>query len=173
MSGTLILSGRFDGCRSEKGESQGGNLHGSEVTSAPGVRIGPLAKPTREGIFTGSMNIVQRRIGDITIIDLQGNIMFEDGDQELRSAIASVLEAGGRKVILNMGEVPYLDSAGLSELVRSFVAVNKRGGKMVLIDLTRKVQDLLTISKLLTIFEKFDSETAAIRSLETAAPPPA
>jgi len=119
------------------------------------------------------MNIVQRRIGDITIIDLQGNIMFEDGDQELRSAVASVLEAGGRKVILNMGEVPYLDSAGLSELVRSFVAVNKRGGKMVLIDLTRKVQDLLTISKLLTIFEKFDSEAAAIRSLETAAPPPA
>jgi anti-sigma B factor antagonist len=114
------------------------------------------------------MNIAERRIGDITIIDLQGNIMFEDGDLELRGAVARVLEAGGTKVILNMGEVPYLDSAGLSELVRSFVAVNKRGGKMVLIDLTRKVQDLLTISKLLTIFETFDSEEAAIRSLETA-----
>ncbi len=114
------------------------------------------------------MNIVERRIGDITIIDLQGNIMFEDGDQELRGAIASVLEAGGKKVILNMGEVPYLDSAGLSELVRSFVAINKRGGRVALIDLTRKVHDLLTIAKLLTIFETFDSEANAISSLGAA-----
>ena len=114
------------------------------------------------------MNIGQRRIGDITIIDLQGNIMFEDGDQELRGAIASVLEAGGRRVVLNMGEVPYLDSAGLSELVRSFVAVNKRGGRLVLFDLTRKVHDLLSIAKLLTILETFESEADAIRSLEAA-----
>jgi anti-sigma B factor antagonist len=114
------------------------------------------------------MNIVQRKIGDITLIDLQGNIMFEDGDQELRGAVASALEAGGRKVILNMGEVPYLDSAGLSELVRSFVAVNKRGGRLVLFDLTRKVHDLLSIAKLLTILETFESEADAIRSLESA-----
>lgn len=115
------------------------------------------------------MNIVQRKIGDITILDLQGNIMFEDGDVELRGAVASALEAGGRKVILNMGEVPYLDSAGLSELVRSFVAVNKRGGRLVLFDLTRKVHDLLSIAKLLTILETFESEAEAIASLETAA----
>jgi anti-sigma B factor antagonist len=114
------------------------------------------------------MNIVQRKIGDITLIDLQGNIMFEDGDQELRGAVAWALEAGGRKVILNMGEVPYLDSAGLSELVRSFVAVNKRGGRLVLFDLTRKVHDLLSIAKLLTILETFESEADAIRSLESA-----
>lgn len=115
------------------------------------------------------MNIVQRKIGDITILDLQGNIMFEDGDVELRGAVASALEAGGRKVILNMGEVPYLDSAGLSELVRSFVAVKKRGGRLVLFDLTRKVHDLLSIAKLLTILETFESEAEAIASLETAA----
>ena len=112
------------------------------------------------------MNIGQRRIRDLTILDLQGNIMFEDGDLELRSAIGSVLESGGKKVVLNMGEVPYLDSAGLSELVRSFVAVNKRGGRVVLFDLTRKVHDLLSIAKLLTIFETFDSEAEAIRNLE-------
>ncbi len=117
------------------------------------------------------MTIGQRKISDITILDLQGNIMFEDGDQELRSAVTSVLEGGGRKVILNMGEVPYLDSAGLSELVRSFVAVNRRGGRLVLFDLTRKVHDLLSIAKLLTILETFDSEAAAIASLETAAAP--
>jgi anti-sigma B factor antagonist len=116
------------------------------------------------------MNIAQRLIGDITILDLQGNIMFEDGDLELRGAITSVLQAGGKKVILNMGEVPYLDSAGLSELVRSFVAVNKRGGRVAMIDLTRKVNDLLTIAKLLTVFETFDSEAEAIRSFEAPSP---
>ena len=117
------------------------------------------------------MNIGQRKIGEITILDLQGNIMFEDGDLELRGAVAAVVEAGGKKVVLNMGEVPYLDSAGLSELVRSFVAVNKRGGRLVLFDLTRKVHDLLSIAKLLTIFETFDSEADAIRSLQAPAAP--
>ena len=111
------------------------------------------------------MNIVHRKIGDITILDLQGNIMFEDGDQELRTAVTSVLDDGGKTLIINMGEVPYLDSAGLSELVRSYVAVNKRGGRVALIDLTRKVHDLLTIAKLLTIFETFESEADAIRIL--------
>ena len=110
------------------------------------------------------MNISERRVGEVTIIDLQGNIMYEDGDVELRGAIARVLDSGSKKVVLNMGEVPYLDSAGLSELVRSFVAVNKRGGRVVLFDLTKKVHDLLSIAKLLTIFETFDSEADAMGS---------
>jgi anti-sigma B factor antagonist len=109
------------------------------------------------------MNIVQRQAGDITIIDLQGNIMFEDGDLDLRAAVGEALAAGRRKVILNMAEVPYMDSAGLSELVRSFVAIKKRGGRMGLLDLTRKVNDLLTIAKLLTVFETFDSEAEAVK----------
>ena len=113
------------------------------------------------------MNIVERRVGDITIIDLQGNIMFEDGDLELRGAITSVLDAGAKKVILNMAEVPYMDSAGLSELVRTFVAINKRGGRMALLDLTRKVNDLLTIAKLLTVFDTFDSEVEAVKSFRS------
>lgn len=113
------------------------------------------------------MNIVERRVGDITIIDLQGNIMFEDGDLELRGAVTRVLDAGHKKVILNMAEVPYMDSAGLSELVRTFVAINKRGGRMALLDLTRKVNDLLTIAKLLTVFETFDSEAEAVKGFSS------
>jgi anti-sigma B factor antagonist len=113
------------------------------------------------------MNIVERRVGDITIIDLQGNIMFEDGDIELRGAVTRVLDAGHKKVILNMAEVPYMDSAGLSELVRTFVAINKRGGRMALLDLTRKVNDLLTIAKLLTVFETFDSEAEAVKGFSS------
>lgn len=112
------------------------------------------------------MNIAERQVGDITIIDLQGNIMFEDGDQELRSAIARALESDRKSIVLNMGEVPYMDSAGLSELVRSYVAAGKRGGRIVLVDLTRKVQDLLTIAKLLTVFETFDSEADALASFK-------
>lgn len=110
------------------------------------------------------MNIAQRQVKDITIIDLQGNIMFEDGDQELRGVIARALESGRTSLVLNMAEVPYMDSAGLSELVRSFVAVSKRGGRLALFDLTRKVHDLLTIAKLLTVFETFDSEADALAS---------
>jgi len=113
------------------------------------------------------MNIVERQSGDITIIDLQGNIMFEDGDLELRTAVGRVLDGGRKKVILNMAEVPYMDSAGLSELVRSYVAINKRGGRIALLDLTRKVNDLLTIAKLLSVFETFDSEAEAVKSLSS------
>jgi anti-sigma B factor antagonist len=114
------------------------------------------------------MNIAHRRIDDVAIIDLQGNIMSEDGDLELRAAVASVLESGATKVVLNMAEVPYVDSAGLSELVRSFVAISKRGGRMAMIDLTRKVNDLLTIAKLLTVFETFESEAEAVRALRAS-----
>ena len=110
------------------------------------------------------MNIAERQVGDITIIDLQGSILFEDGDQELRAVVTRLLESGRGKLVLNMSEVPYLDSAGLSEIVRSFVAVKKRGGRMVLMELTRKVNDLLTIANLLTIFETFDSEAEALQS---------
>jgi anti-sigma B factor antagonist len=111
------------------------------------------------------MNIAERRAGDVAIIDLQGKIMFEDGDSEMRDAVNRVLEAGVMKLILNMAEVPYMDSAGLSELVRTYVAINKRGGRLALVDLTRKVNNLLTIAKLLTVFETFDSEAEAVKSL--------
>ena len=115
------------------------------------------------------MNIAERPVGDITIIDLQGSILFEDGDQELRAVVTRLLESGRGNLVLNMAEVPYLDSAGLSEIVRSFVAVKKRGGRMVLMELTRKVNDLFTIANLLTIFETFDSEVEALQSFAATA----
>ena len=115
------------------------------------------------------MNIAERPLGDITIIDLQGSILFEDGDQELRAVVTRLLESGRVNLVLNMAEVPYLDSAGLSEIVRSFVAVKKRGGRMVLMELTRKVNDLFTIANLLTIFETFDSEAEALQSFAATA----
>lgn len=117
------------------------------------------------------MNIAERQVGDITVIDVQGNILFEDGDQELRASVSRALESGREKLVLNMAEVPYVDSAGLSEIVRSFVAVKKRGGRMVMMELTRKVNDLFTIANLLTILETYDSETEALASFGPRAAP--
>lgn len=114
------------------------------------------------------MTISERPLGDITIIDVRGHIMFEDGDQELRSAVARTLQAGGRKVILNMAEVPYVDSAGLSELVRSYVAIQKAGGRVVLLDVGRKVHELLTLANLLRIFKVVESEEDAVSRLNEA-----
>lgn len=114
------------------------------------------------------MNITQRQSGGITILDLQGKIMYGDGDEELRKAVEKVLESGNLNLILNMAEVSYVDSAGLSELVRSYLAISKRSGRLVLLDLTRKVHDVLTVTKLLKIFQPFESEEAAVQSFVAA-----
>lgn len=115
------------------------------------------------------MKLAQRQSGDITILDLQGKIRFADGDEELREAIDKTVASGHVKLILNMAEVSYVDSAGLSELVRSYVTVSKKSGRLVLLDLTHKVQDILTITKLLTVFEAYESEEAAVRSFAATA----
>ena len=110
------------------------------------------------------MNIAERQVGGVTIVDLRGKLMFGDGDQAFRDAINKVIDSGRLQVVLNMAEVPYVDSAGISEIVRTYVTLNKRAGRLKLLDLTRKVQDLLTITKLLTIFEIFESEEEAVDS---------
>lgn len=117
------------------------------------------------------MSISERPMGDITVLDVRGHIKFEDGDEEIRAAIARTLQSGGRRIVLNMAEVPYVDSAGLSELVRGYVAVRKAGGRMVLLDVGRKVHDLLTLANLLTIFQVSESEEEAIRRLREAPQP--
>lgn len=111
------------------------------------------------------MSISERPLGDITVLDIRGHIMYEDGDQDLRDAMARTLQSGRRKVILNMAEVPYVDSAGLSELVRAYVAIKKAGGRVVLLDVGRKVHDVLTIANLLRIFKVVESEEEAIQHL--------
>jgi len=111
------------------------------------------------------MSISERQSGDLTILDLRGHIMYEDGDQELRGAVARTIGSGAKKIILNMAEVPYVDSAGLSEMVRAYVAIRKAGGNLVLLDVGRKVHDLLTIANLLRIFRVVDSEEEAVSVL--------
>jgi anti-sigma B factor antagonist len=110
------------------------------------------------------MTIVERLVGDVVILDLQGKILIGEGDDQLREAVTKLADSGKTKILLNLAEVPYVDSAGLGEVVRCYTTVSRKGGKLKLLNLTKKIQDLLAITKLLTVFETYDSEDEAIKS---------
>ena len=101
---------------------------------------------------------------DVIILDIQGKILIGEGDDALREAVTRLVEGGKKKILLNLAEVPYVDSAGLGEIVRCYTTVSKQGGRLKLINLTRKIQDLLAITKLLTVFETYESEGEAVKS---------
>ena len=110
------------------------------------------------------MKIVEREVGDATILDIKGKILIGEGDDALRDAVTRVVESGKTKILLNLAEVPYVDSAGLGEIVRCYTTVSRKGGRLKLINLTKKIQDLLAITKLLTVFETYDHEDEAVKS---------
>jgi anti-sigma B factor antagonist len=110
------------------------------------------------------MKIVERSVGDAVILDLHGKILIGEGDDALREAVNKLVDSGKTKILLNLADVPYVDSAGLGEIVRCYTTVSKKGGKLKLLNLTKKIQDLLSITKLLTVFETFESEPEAIKS---------
>ena len=110
------------------------------------------------------MKIVERQVGEVIILDLHGKIIIGEGDDALRDAVAKLVDGGKSKILLNLADVPYVDSAGLGEIVRCYTTVSKNGGRLKLINLTKKIQDLLAITKLLTVFETFDAEDEAVRS---------
>lgn len=107
------------------------------------------------------MKISERTIGDITVLDLSGKIVLGEGDAALRGEVGRVIAAGSRKVVLNLGDVNYMDSAGLGELVRCHTRMTQAGGSIKLLNLTRRVNELLVITKLVTVFESFESEAEA------------
>jgi anti-sigma B factor antagonist len=115
-----------------------------------------------EGV--GGMQIHQRSVGDVTIIDLNGKMTLGEGDELLRDKVNSLIQQGQKKLVLNLAEVPYIDSAGLGEIVRTYTTVSRQGGALKLLSLTKRIQDLLAITKLLTIFETFDTEDEAVKS---------
>lgn len=110
------------------------------------------------------MKIVERLVGDVVILDLQGKILIGEGDDQLREAVTKLADSGKMKILLNLAEVPYVDSAGLGEVVRCYTTVSRKGGKLKLLNLTKKIQDLLAITKLLTVFETYENEEEAINS---------
>src|SRR6187401_1133062 len=110
------------------------------------------------------LNIAERQAGDITILDMDGKVTIGEGSVALRNTIRRLLGEGKKKILLNLGNVGYIDSSGIGELVSSFTAVNKEGGVLKLLNLTQKIQDLLAITKLLTVFDVYDSEADALSS---------
>ncbi len=110
------------------------------------------------------MQIDERAVGEVVILDLKGNIVLNEGDVVLRDKINSLLQQGKTKVVLNLAAVPYMDSAGLGEVVRSFATVRRHNGALKMVHLTKRITDLLTITKLLMVFDTFESEKEALDS---------
>ena len=110
------------------------------------------------------MQIDERKLGDVIILDLKGKLTLGDGDELLRSKINGLVQAGQKRILLNLGEVPYIDSAGLGEVVRSSTTVKKHDGVLKLLSLTKRIQDLLAITKLLTVFDTYENEADAVTS---------
>ena len=112
------------------------------------------------------INISERQAGDITILDLEGKVTIGEGSVALRTAIRRLLGEGKNKILLNLAGVGYIDSSGIGELVSSYTAINKEQGQLKLLNLTQKLQDLLTITKLLTVFDVYENEAEALNSFK-------
>jgi anti-sigma B factor antagonist len=126
-------------------------------------------KLTRAHFWSVFMQIEERAVGDVMVLDLKGRVTLGEGDELLKDKINSLLNQGRRKLVLNLAEVPYIDSAGLGEIVRTYTTVSRQGGGLKLLNLTKRITDLLSITKLLTVFETFDSENEAVRSFSASA----
>jgi anti-sigma B factor antagonist len=115
------------------------------------------------------MQIEQRAVGDVVVLDLKGRVTMGEGDELLKDKVNSLVNQGHKKIVLNLAQVPYIDSAGLGEIVRTYTTVSRQGGSLKLLNLTKRITDLLSITKLLTVFETFDTETDAVRSFSASA----
>jgi anti-sigma B factor antagonist len=114
------------------------------------------------------MQIEERAIGDVLVLDVKGRITLGEGDEILKDKVNSLLNQGKKKIVLNLAEVPYIDSAGLGEIVRTYTTVSRQGGSLKLLSLTKRITDLLAITKLLTVFETYESENDAVQSFSSA-----
>lgn len=110
------------------------------------------------------MKIEERAVEGVTILDLQGKMLIGEGDELLREKINSLVENGTEKIVLNLAEVPYVDSAGLGEIVRCYTTVSRKNGELKLLNLTKRIHDLLAITKLLTVFDTYEEESEVIKS---------
>jgi anti-sigma B factor antagonist len=111
-----------------------------------------------------SIQVTTRQVGDVSVVDVAGRITLGEGASSLRETIRGLVTQGNKKILLNLGEVSYIDSSGIGELVSAFTTVTNHGGKLKLLGLTKRVKDLLQITKLYTVFEVFDDEAEAVRS---------
>jgi len=111
------------------------------------------------------MQITERAIGDVTVVDVSGKVTLGDGgDTMMKDKLRSLIQQGRRKVLLNLADVSYVDSAGLGAIVQSYATVTNQGGALKLVHVTKRIKDLLAITKLITVFETYDNEAEAVTS---------
>ena len=110
------------------------------------------------------MDIKERVVEGVSVLDLAGKIVLGEGDMQIKERIKDLLADGQRKMLLNLGDVSYIDSAGLGAMISCYTTAKREGGQLKLVNLTKRVQDLLTITKLITVFDTYDSEKEAIES---------
>ena len=112
------------------------------------------------------MKLSSRLAGDVTILDVEGKILLGEGDVEIKEAIDSLLVQGKKKFLLNLAKVPYIDSAGLGQIIRGFTAIRKAGGALKLLSPNAKIIDLLTVTKLINVFDWYNEEISALNGFE-------
>ena len=116
------------------------------------------------------IKIEERAIGHVTVLDIVGRLTMDQGAQRLKDKINSLISQQRTQIVLNLENVPYIDSGGLGQLVASYGSVMRTGGALKLLNVTVRNHDLLSITRLVTVFESFDSEAEAIQSFQTLAP---
>lgn len=112
------------------------------------------------------LDVKERQAGDVTILDLRGEVRIGEGSIALRDAIRNLADTGKKRLLLNLAGVSYIDSSGIGELIANYTTVSRQGGQLKLLKLTDRVQNLLVITKLLTVFDSYDDEAEALKSFQ-------
>ena len=112
------------------------------------------------------LDVNERQAGDVTILDMSGAVRIGEGSVALRDSIRGLADQGKKNILLNLAKVNYIDSSGIGELIANYTTVSRQGGQLKLLNLTEKIQNLLVITKLLTVFDAYDNEAEALKSFE-------
>ena len=112
------------------------------------------------------LDVKERQAGDVTILDLSGEVRIGEGAVSLRDSIRNLSDQGKKKVLLNLAGVKYMDSTGVGELIANYTTITRQGGQLKLLSLTDRIQNLLVITKLLTVFDSYDNEAEALKSFQ-------
>ena len=112
------------------------------------------------------LDLKERQAGDVTILDLSGEVRIGEGSVALRDSIRNLADQGKKKVLLNLAGVKYMDSTGVGELIANYTTITRNGGQLKLLNLTDRIQNLLVITKLLTVFDSYDNEAEALKSFQ-------
>jgi anti-sigma B factor antagonist len=112
------------------------------------------------------LDVKERQAGDVTILDLSGDVRIGEGAISLRDSIRNLADQGKKNVLLNLAGVKYMDSTGVGELIANYTTIKRQGGQLKLLNLTDRIQNLLVITKLLTVFDSYDNEAEALKSFQ-------